>query len=227
MKLDIDDFSILLNDQEEGTQQNQQKDPEDIERQYQEKLLQLEKEYKNLIEKASKDSYEKGFQEATKLYEQKMQENLSKLKKEFEEQYKQKQQLDAKNVAHMTEELKKAYEITIEKFSTQINEYITSILEYLYIDPNNSQYVVEKIEEILEQFHNYFPISIEISSRLKDLLQNKIASGVEIKVNEHMKENEFVIHFHDFLIQPDLKKKLELIKDELSQEIENSSKISD
>ncbi|BAF69739.1 hypothetical protein [Nitratiruptor sp. SB155-2] len=227
MKLDLDDFSILLNDQEEVTQQNQQKAPEDIERQYQEKLLQLEKEYKNLIEKASKDSYEKGFQEATKLYEQKMQENLSKLQKEFEEQYKQKQQLDAKNMAHMTEELKKAYEMTIEKFSTQINEYITSILEYLYIDPNNSQYVVEKIEEILEQFHNYFPISIEVSSRLKDLLQNKIASGVEIKVNEHMKENEFVIHFHDFQIKPDLTKKLELVKDELSQEIENSSKLPD
>lgn len=224
MRLELDDFSLLQQTDQEKEQVKEQT-PEEIERFYKEKLLKLEQEYKSLIDQVSKESYQKGYEAAKSEGEKLLNERIQELQKRFEKEQKERMDSFVQGLHHMNEQMKREYQHFIEKLAQNFSEYVGSILEYLYISDTNIPYVVEAIEKILEHFHNYFPLIIEVSPALYEQVKKSVSEEIEVKENKSLKENDFRILFHDFQIESDLKKKLDVIKDEIEQEIANTSSI--
>ena len=225
MRLELDDFSVLQQTDQEKEDTKEQS-PQEIERFYKEKILKLEQEYKTLIDQVSKDSYQKGYEVAKSEYEKRLNEEMEKLKQNYEQKQQERMEHLAKALHHTNEQMKEEYRHFIDTLAHNFSEYVASILEYLYISEKNVPFVKEKIEDILERFHNYFPLVIEVSPTLYERMESMAVEGIEIKENKNFEENNFRIYFHDFQIESELKKKLDVIKDEIEQEIANASAIS-
>ena len=221
MRLELDDFSILQRafsqeDDESTTEQ-------DIEKYYQEKLLKMEQEYKTLIEQVSKDSYQKGFEEAKRKYEEILNEQQQKFQKELQQLQERQQQNLGEKLHQTVENITKEYQEFLEVLSQNFSSYVAALLEYLYIDKSNSSYVAQKIDELIEHFGSHPPVALELSPQLFEQLKDKI--DLELKKNDKLEENDFIIVFQDFQIENATKEKLNALKDEIEQEITKTSAI--
>ena len=227
MKLELDDFSLLTTIQQEqkgGSQkkehnkESQEEKIAQLEQFYQNKILELEQHYKELLNKVAKESYDQGFQDASAKYEQQLQEQLQKLQEEFQSKIDQEKEHFVQNLATFEEKLLQKYNHYIMKFSDIVLDAMEEILAFLFVDPHNTKYVQEAIKRLLEDFHNYMPLTIHASGELYEMIKDRF-EHIRVKKSSELKDNEFSIEFHDFKIENKIFEKMAVIKDEIKREI--------
>ncbi len=223
MRLELDDFTtfeqIEKNKELQGCSDNQNFEEKlrELEHFYQHRIEQLEKEYKELLAKVSKESYEQGFNDAEqkfhKLLETKLQEMQGRLKEEKEKEIRE---LQSKYL-DFEKEFEEKYNLFLQRFIDIVLDNVNEILEFLFIDKKNSQSVTEAIEKLLEDFNNYMPLNIIVSQEMYEDMKERFKT-VQIKKSDELANNEFIIEFHDFKIENKIHEKLQVIKDEIKRE---------
>ncbi|MEO2068757.1 MAG: hypothetical protein ABGX27_04520 [Desulfurobacteriaceae bacterium] len=219
MMIDLEDFSSILESKKEKEEKDKEKKltPEEIEKIYQMKFLELQREWelklketkKIFFEEGFKAGYEEGKNEAEKEYKKKVED----LQKDFSQRL-QSLKLGLGNLEKAVNE--KSQEV-LKKIETLLLSSIEEILKFLYIDPKNAPYVANVIKDLLKEFQDEKLIEIEVGKGLKDFIDG------EVKVAGDLADNDFRILFKDFSIEAKLKEKLNLLKDELEREIKKSS----
>ena len=223
MRLELEDFSTLNEIKKKSEEIKEEagveeaKKIEQLENYYQSKIAQLENEYKELLSKVSKESYEQGFADASQKLQKEFEEKLANVTEGLERK-------KAQEIAHLQEkyldfehEFEEKYRVYLMRFTDIVTDSMGEILEFLYIDQNNTPKVVEAMQRLIEDFSNYLPLSIKVSSQMYDEIAQRF-KNVEIRQEEELKNNEFVIEFHDFKIENRIKEKLDVIKDEIKRE---------
>ncbi len=222
MRLDLDDFStfgeigkksesIKLSDQDES------KKIEELEQFYQEKIAQLENQYKELLNKVSKESYEQGFTDASQKLQTQMQQEIKQIQKELKEQKDKELEAMKEHYIRFEDDFGQKYQLYLGRFTDIVVDSIGEILEFLFIDKSNTKTVKEALDKLLEDFSNYLPLSIQVGKHLYKDIKEKFHT-LEVKRNDELQNNEFIIEFHDFKIENRLKEKLSVIKDEIKRE---------
>lgn len=222
MKLELEDFTNIsqIREEKEKIEQENVSDEEKIAQLqdfYEERIANLEKEYKELLAKVSKESYEQGFSDAKAKYEELMHAELQKLAEQKELEKERALQEVKSTMLNIEEELTTRYRDYLGRFTDIVVDSISEILEFLYIDKNNSPIVEEAIDKLLEDFNNFLPLTIQVPPHLYEETKKKF-SAVNVKKNKELANNEFVIEFHDFKIENRIKEKLSVIKDEIKRE---------
>ena len=93
------------------------------------------------------------------------------------------------------------------------------MLEFLYIDPKNAEFVSKKIEEIIGEFSEEV-LTIELGEELFKFVDHK-----NKKKNPELGVNDFRINFDMFSIESRIKEKIQLIREEVERAVKKSSKI--
>ncbi len=220
MKLELDDFSTLNRfekKQEKGEEQEKGQDTEELERFYQEKIAQLENQYKELLTKVSKESYEQGFADASSKFQKEMEEKITQIRQEFTLQKQRELEELKEHYINFEEEFNQKYTLYLSKFTDIVVDSMGEVLEFLFVDKANTETVKRALDKLLEDFSNYLPLSIQVNRHLYKDIKEKF-TNVEVKKNEELKNNEFIIEFHDFKIENRIKEKLSVIKDEIKRE---------
>ncbi|SMC09291.1 hypothetical protein [Nitratiruptor tergarcus] len=224
MKLELDDFTAFEQMQEASKELKEKVDTEnfdekikEIERFYQQKIEEMEKEYKELIAKVSKESYEQGFSDAEQKFNKVLEVKIQELKSHFLQEKEQ-------EIAHLQtkyldfeKEFAQKYNLFLHRFTDIVLDNVNEILEFLFIDKKNMQTITEAIEKLLEDFSNYMPLDIIVSPNMFEDIKKRFET-VQVKRSEELKENEFIIEFHDFKIENKIEEKLNVIKDEIKRE---------
>jgi len=222
MRLELEDFSTLqqINQKKEEIQSQDLSDRqkiEELERFYQERIQQMENEYKELLAKVSKESYEQGFNDAKARYEEELQAKIAEVAAQKEAEKEEALSQVKSTLLNIEESLKSQYKSYLGKFTDIVVDSISEILEFLYIDKRNTPVVEEAIHKLLEDFGNFLPLTIQVPPHIYEETRRKFQT-VEVKRNEELADNEFVIEFHDFKIENRIREKLSVIKDEIKRE---------
>ncbi len=220
MRLDLDDFSQLTDFQktsEELKNDGEAKSVEEIEKVYQDKILQLEQNYKELLNKVSKESYDQGFEDAHAKFKQELQEKVAQIEQEFQRRLEEETKKLQESYLNFEKSYQEHYAQFLHKFTDIVLDSTEEILEFLFIDTANTKNVEQAIAKLLEDFHNYMPLSITVSPRMYEGIKDRFHQ-TQVKVSEELKNNEFIIEFHDFKIENRIKEKIGVIKDEIKRE---------
>ncbi len=220
MKLELDDFSTLnrIEEKKEGEEAKEEgREIQELERLYQEKIAQLEREYKELLTKVSKESYEQGFADASSKFQKEMEEKITQIRQELTLQKQRELEELKEHYIDFEEEYDRKYTLYLSKFTDIVIDSMGEVLEFLFVDKANTETVKRALEKLLEDFSNYLPLSIQVNRHLYKEIKEKF-TNVEVKKNEELKNNEFIIEFHDFKIENRIKEKLSVIKDEIKRE---------
>ncbi len=70
---------------------------------------------------------------------------------------------------------------------------------------------------MLDDFSNYMPLDIIVSKKMYEDVKDRF-KNVSVKKSNELKNNEFVIEFHDFKIENRIKEKLDAIKGRIKRE---------
>ena len=222
MKLELDDFSPVEKIQKDMTQTQQkmqEKEKEDKREEYYKKELQkLEQKYKHLVDEVSKEYYEKGLRETQERLEATYQKKLEEITSQYEMKLKENKKIEQQKINDLEASLYKTYERYIAQLTNILLDSLSEILEFLYINKQNSPYVTEIITRLLEDFHHFIPLSITVSESMVDEMR-KVFHNIEIKGSSELQHNEFIIDFNEFKIENRIKEKLKIIEDEIKREI--------
>ncbi len=217
--MDLEDFTPFL-EPPEKQEEKEERTPEEIEAYYRKKILELQKKYQEEVKKAEENGlklgFEEGYRKASEEWKAKLQHEVQKIKAEYEAEIKELRN-SVSNFHSTLHEEERNYFKRLEKL---LLDSIEEILNFLYISPQNAQFVKEKIEELIESFPEETPITIEVGRGLANVL-----SGSKIKISEDLEENDFRINFDPFSIESKIKEKLELLREEIEREIKKSSQI--
>lgn len=217
MKLDLDDFSYLAVDKP-STKIDAVPNEEEIQTVYQKKIEELERHYQELLKKVSQEYYDRGFADAQQKYEQELTQQKQQLIDECNQRIEAALAQARETYNTFEKQLNQQYAAYIQNLQKIILDAIGDVLEFLYIDPSNTSYVKEAIEQIFEEFHNYLPLHIYTSQKSAHYFQEHWKK-IPIDSKEGLQDNEFIIEFHDFEIENKIRQKLELIKNEIAREI--------
>jgi len=174
---------------------------------------------KNKIEEESKEEEKKYIEEIQRLkreYQEKLKEEVkSAYKKGFHEGY-EKLKLAVKELGYLESEIREKFENYLNNVRELIVDSIYEILEFLYIELKDRESIVKAIERIILEFKESDSMEILAGKELYEILKNSLSN---IKLDESLDNNDFVINFGDFQIENRLKEKLNIIKDEIKREI--------
>ncbi|WP_163328080.1 hypothetical protein GFV12_06070 [Desulfurobacterium thermolithotrophum] len=216
--IELEDFSPLLESQEEKNQESKKLATEEIEKNFQKKLFEIQKKHSAELELAKKKSFEegfkKGFLKAKEELKISFQEELQRLQSQYQKKL-DSLQLDLNN---LEKEISQKYKEYLKKVEEIIISSIIEILEFLYINPTNSSYVAKKIEELLKEFPDEDLIEIEVGKEL-----SKHIKFDRVQISENLVNNDFSVKFKDFSIESKIKEKLNLLREEIEREIKKSS----
>ncbi len=220
MKLELDDFTTIdkLEKKSEKLKQQGKKSIEEIEAFYQQKIAQLERHYQELLHQEAQKAYRQGFEEAKAECQQECQERLEALEQKLNEK-KERELVQIKtHYEELEKELHWRYTLFISQVSDIIAESLGEILEFLFVDSSNIASIKEAIDKLLEEFGHFVPIAIEANGQLYEELKKRF-NTIEVKRNETLNANEFIIEFDNFKIENRIKEKIGVIKDEIKREI--------
>lgn len=220
MKLLLEDFG----------KKNLQVEQSSIEEKYTQKIRELElqiENLKNIIEEEKRKSFEEGYSKAAEESYQKALEEFNKQKIDMENQnQKQMEYILDQCLSKINENItsvKEKYKSLIDGTTKIISDSIGDILEFLYIENNFNDLIVNQINNLIEEFYEYPQISIKVSNEtLAEILQNK---GFDVSIDENLKGLDFVIDFKEFRIENKIKEKIEIVKNEIKREIKKLSEI--
>ena len=213
-------MSLELEDFFEEELPDKKSSEEDIQSYYETKLSKMEEYYKQLLEQVAKESFDKGYQQAQEETQKLCDEKIEGIVKECEAKKEQ-------EIASIKEEctlLDKRVQESVEKYKERliylVSESLKEILEFLYIAPNNIEYLKKIIQEIQEEFKEHMPLRIVAGKRLYEELKDYFSS-IELKVSKELGDGDFVIEFFDFEIENRFKEKVDALLDEIQREAKN------
>ena len=220
MKLELDDFTTIdkLEKKSEELKEEGKKAVEEIEAFYQQKIAQMERHYQELLRQETQKAYQQGFEEAKAECQQECQERLGTLEQQLNEKKKQELAQIKAQYEELEKELHWRYTLFITQVSDIIAESLGEILEFLFVDDSNIGTIKEAIDKLLEEFGHFVPVAIEANGQLYEELKKRFET-IEIKRNETLNANEFIIEFDNFRIENRIKEKIGVIKDEIKREI--------
>ncbi len=215
--LELDDFGRLLDIDEE---KEEKISAEEIERIYQQKILETESFYKSELKRVEKEAFLKGFKDGEQKKEIEKNKEIEILKKRIEDKKKDEIEFILNSIKKIEIEAEKKNNLYFKRISEIISECIGEILEFLYINTNGAEIVLEKIEEILDEFKNTKPLGIIFSPKLYDFFKERFEK-IKITKDDKLKGGDFIIEFANFNIENRIAEKIEVIKDEIKREIKN------
>ncbi len=224
MRLELDDFSTFDAIQKGSEsiksgikEENLEQKIQEIESFYQEKIEQMEKDYKELLNKVSKESYEQGFSDARQKLQKELEDKIAQIQQELARQKEGEIAQLQKKYLNFEQEFAEKYNLFLTRFTDILLDNVAEILEFLFIDKKNAKTISEAIEKLLDDFSNYMPLDIIVSKKMYEDVKDRF-KNVSVKKSNELKNNEFVIEFHDFKIENRIKEKLDVIKDEIKRE---------
>jgi len=212
MRLEIEDFNEILSVKNKIEEESK----EEIEKKYIEEIQRLKREYQEKLKEEVKSAYKKGFHEG---YEKANNELKREYQRQIEDIFKEKEEelkLAVKELGYLESEIREKFENYLNNVRELIVDSIYEILEFLYIELKDRESIVKAIERIILEFKESDSMEILAGKELYEILKNSLSN---IKLDESLDNNDFVINFGDFQIENRLKEKLNIIKDEIKREI--------
>ncbi|WP_457642977.1 FliH/SctL family protein [Persephonella sp.] len=199
---------------------------EEVEKFYQNRIKQLEKEFQKKIE----ESYQKGFSEGYKKAESEISQKLSQeFEKKLQEKLKEKESQQKSELEDLRQQVIKLLTEIHDRYKEHIqftDELILSVLEeimeYLFIDPSNLKFVSDEIEKIIEDLKAAPSITVEVSPQLKEFL-GEVDSNIKIIGKEELKGGDFTVKIENVQFESRFKEKMKIVKDEIKREIKKNS----
>ncbi len=199
---------------------------EEIEKFYQNHIKkikdELQKKIKEAYEKGLEEGFQKGKEETEKLLKDQFQKELSESLKKQEEKITQEFEKKLKSIFSLIDNLKEKYAQHVQFTDELILSVIEEVMEYLYVSPENAEYVAKEIKGIIEDIKNAPEIVIEVSPQLKGYLEG---TGINIKLieNEQLEGGDFTIKIENIQFENRFKEKMKILKDEIKREIKKNS----
>ncbi|WP_456464449.1 hypothetical protein [Persephonella sp.] len=219
--LDLEDFGRSLNKPD-----SKELSKEELEKFYQDQIKKLEKDFERKIQQ----SYEKGFEEGYKKASEEVEKTLTaefedRLKKALEEkerEYGIEQEKVKKQVLTFLKEVKDRYKKHIEFIDELILSVLEEIMEYLYINPENAEYVSEEIKKIIEDLKIAPEITVEVSPQLKSFIDFQV-ENIKIVERKDFEGGDFTVKIENVQFESRFKEKVNILKDEIKREIKKNS----
>ncbi len=218
--LNLEDFS------ENQKLDTQSVSKEEIEKFYQEQIRKLKEELKKKIEEAYKKGQEEGFirgkKETEKVLKEQFQKELTQLLKKQEEEIVNQFEKKLNDAFSLIEGIKEKYTQHIQFIDELILSVIEEIMEYLYINPENAEYVAKEIKGIIEDLKSAPEMVVEVSPQVKSYLEE---AGINIKIieNKQLEGGDFTIKVENVQFENRFKEKVKILKDEIKREIKKNS----
>jgi flagellar biosynthesis/type III secretory pathway protein FliH len=219
--IELEDFTPLLEPEEEKERKQERGESltlEDVEALYKEKILELRKQHVLELEETKKKAYEEGFKSGYEKAREEVHLEYEKKLGEIEARYRKELDSIKLNLNSFLEELERKKKEVLKKVESLFVSYVMEVLEFLYISPDNSSFVAEKVMEILKEFPEEELLEIEVGKNLAPFIKSE-----KVKVSDSLGDNDFRISFKDFSIESRLKEKLALLREEVEREIKKSS----
>jgi flagellar biosynthesis/type III secretory pathway protein FliH len=235
-KIELEDFSHIVEilgreEKEEKAEEERRLEEEKklkeklqkLKAEYTSKIVSLQREFLKKIEEEKEKSFkegfkkgfEKGFEDGKKKTEDDYRRRIQELKEEHEAY--------VKSIRLNLEKLEKDFRKKWMEFSEEAKrillDSIMEVLEFLYIDPKNAEFVSKKIEEIIGEFSEEV-LTIELGEELFKFVDYK-----NKKKNPELGVNDFRINFDMFSIESRIKEKIQLIREEVERAVKKSSKV--
>ncbi|WP_456455831.1 hypothetical protein [Thermovibrio sp.] len=209
--MELDDFTPFL----EGIKEEEK---ETLEEKYKRELMKLKAEFEREIERVKEEFYslgfKKGYQKASKEYE----EVLLEKERELSLNYSRKLDEMSLNIDSVINEIKRENEKRLKKFLSVLNASLVEILSALYISPSNLDFLKGEIYRLVEEFSQEELLAIEVGKGLKEVVK-----GEKVKLNEELDDYDFRLVFKDFKVESSFKEKLNLIREEIEREAKETA----
>ena len=210
MRLNLNDFEELI------SLDSKEKSKEEIEKFYIEKIAKQKKEFEEKIENIKNEYFQKGFVEGSQKKEKELSVKIENIKNDLTSKHKEE-----------VEKLKKIYKDIenalilknrdyLEKLSTVFVDNLGEMFRFLYIQDSNIKEIKNELHKILDEFKEESPLVIRVSENLYKNIKDEFGN---IKVDDKLKDKDFVVEFLDFKIESKIREKIELLKDEIQREI--------
>ncbi len=217
--LELDDFGRLKNIKESKDNDIQnEKTLQEVEKFYQQKILDIEKNYKELLEKSKKEFFQKGYMQGVKEKEEELSKKIEDIKKELIAQKESQLEDLSKNYKKIEQQLLLKHQDYLNRLSVIFLDNLGEIFEFLYIQNSNVENLKESINQIILEFKESLPLEIKVSKKLYEKIK-KSFTNIKIEVDDSLKEGDFIIEFYDFKLENNFKEKIEVLKDEIKREI--------
>ncbi|NPA12614.1 MAG: hypothetical protein GXO45_01360 [Aquificae bacterium] len=222
MSLDIPDFGLP----QQPPPDKEEVSKEELEKFYQSQINQLKKQYEKQIQEA----YQKGLAEGKKQGEE---EATERLNKQCEEQINQLLAQKDKELKERINSLQNSIQETLSQIEDRYNKRLTAlketvlsaipeIMEYLFINPSNAQYVSDQIQKLLEDLGET-EVVVEVSPQVAQLLET--TQGIKVVENPQLQVGDFKVKIENAQIEANFKEKLGIILDEIKREIKKTAQI--
>jgi len=219
--LDLEDFGRSLNRPD-----SKEISKEELDRFYQEQIKKLEREYEEKINQSYKKGFEEGYKKAseevketlTKEFEQKLNKALEEKEKEIGIQ----QEELKKQIIEFLKEIKDRYRKHVDFVDELLLSVLEEILEYLYINPQNADYVSEEIKKIIEDLKISPDITVEVSPQLKPFIDIR-SDNIKIVERKDFQGGDFTVKIENVQFENRFKEKVNILKDEIKREIKKNS----
>ena len=219
--LDIEDFGRSLHKPD-----SKEMSKEEIEKFYQERIKNLQKEYEERIKQSYQEGFEEGFKKAseeikktlTAEFEQKLKQALT----EKEEELAVEQEKIKNQILEFFKEIKDRYRKHIDFVDELILSVLEEIMEYLYINPQNADYVSEEIKKIIEDLKIAPEITVEVSPQLKSFIDFQV-ENIKIVERKDFEGGDFTVKIENVQFESRFKEKVNILKDEIKREIKKNS----
>ncbi len=222
--IELEDFSHLA-ELKQKIEENREREEEGssreyIEKFYKEELLKLQMKYKEDLERIRKEFYRKGYQDALEKaraeYEKRLQESVKEVEKRYTDELKELRIKFEELLQNMKQENSK----TVEGFLKTITDSLIEILNFLYISPENTHFIKENLEKLLDSFSDEKLISLEVGEKLGSILK-----GENVKIDNELGGNDFRLIFKGFIIESKIKDKLQILREEIEREAKKATQV--
>ncbi len=229
-ELNIEDFSVkdtYVEEEKKQKERNNEKSSHDIEELYRKKIEEIKQFYEKKIEEEKKQAFEQGYskakEEIEKNYKDKINSILENALREKEIELKNEFKEKEKTFIDIVNKLKEKYEKHFNFIDELILSALEEILEYLYIDKRNTEYLAREIRKIIIQAKDESRIKIRIHPAIKEKIEELDIPSVVLECDESMKEGDFLIEFDYVQFESNFKEKVKILKDEIKREIKKNT----
>jgi len=218
--LELEDFSYFIEDKKstDEVSQSQELNLKKLEEKYRQEILKLQTSFKEELKRAKEEAYKKGFEEGYAKGLKEKEKDLVDIQKKMSEQFQSELNKLKVNIDSLMENFKSEKQATLERIKSLIFDSLIEIFEFLYLNPSNSSYLKEKVNQIIEEFEKEELVAIEVGKKLAQVIEGK-----RVKVSPNVGDYDFRIVFKDFSVESNFKEKLNILREELEREIKKTS----
>ncbi len=215
--IDLEDFGQYKEIHKEIEEQDLSK--EEIEARYIEELERLKEEFKKKLEEETQKAYEEGYKKAAKEHEKILQQVVQEQVNKVLQQKNNEIQQIYDEFSKMFKDLYSKIENHFSHFQDLLLDSISEILQFLYISPQNEEFIIKQIEKILLEYKKAKNIEKKVKPEMKEKVQ-EVFQNAEVEADENLTKGDFVIEVSDLQIENKIKEKLEVMKNEIKREIQ-------